>query len=206
MHTRCSQKAMPSGLSGRVRPGLPQFQTPTSGLIMYVNLRNTTMQDLPNIMTWVNDKEINYYFANRQKEISEADEVYYLNKLLQSKTDWTYSIYVSNSPPPLEGTRIPEYAGQCSINQIYEPAANGRMFIVLKKEFQGMGIGQLAIKELLVKAIEGDLHKIWLIVREDNKRAQALYLRAGFSFEGVLKDEYKIHGKYVNMVRMGIIL
>ena len=46
------------------------------------------------------------------------------------------------------------------------------------------------------------LRKVWLIVRKDNRHAQAMYLRLGFDFEGVLRDEYAVGGVYYDMVRM----
>ena len=52
---------------------------------------------------------------------------------------------------------------------------------------------------------ELDLHKLWLIVRRSNLKAQAMYLRAGFEFEGVLRDEYCVNGQFYDMVRMGIV-
>ena len=39
-------------------------------------------------------------------------------------------------------------------------------------------------------------------MRKDNRAAQAMYLRAGFDFEGVLRDEYYVGGRFYDMVRM----
>jgi diamine N-acetyltransferase len=50
-----------------------------------------------------------------------------------------------------------------------------------------------------------DLHKVWLIVRRNNRDAQAMYLKLGFEFEGVLRDEYRVHDCYHDMVRMAIL-
>ena len=49
------------------------------------------------------------------------------------------------------------------------------------------------------------LHKVWLIVREDNERAKFIYQRAGFSIEGTLCDEYFVNDKYYTMIRMAIL-
>ena len=96
--------------------------------------------------------------------------------------------------------------GQCSINQIYWPAKNGRMFIAVRKAMQGKGHGPAAIRALLDRAFgELDLEKIWLIVRKDNRAAQAMYLKLGFDFEGVLRREYKVGDRYFDMVRMAVL-
>ena len=52
---------------------------------------------------------------------------------------------------------------------------------------------------------ELDLHKLWLIVRRDNRKAQAMYLKLGFDFEGVLTDEYCVGAAWFDMVRMGLV-
>jgi diamine N-acetyltransferase len=146
-------------------------------------------------MTWVNDREVMQYFANRQTHIGEEEEAHYLRTLLASPNDRAYSVFVGE-----------EYVGQCSVNAIYWPARNGRLFIVIRREAQGHGYGPAAVRALLDLAWRQlDLHKLWLIVRRDNRSAQAMYLKLGFDFEGVLKDEYCVNGRYFDMVRMAIL-
>ncbi|MBI5515142.1 MAG: GNAT family N-acetyltransferase [Deltaproteobacteria bacterium] len=160
-----------------------------------LRLEALSLEHLPGVMSWVNDREVMQYFANRQTPISEDEERAYLVKLLGSSTDRAFSIF--------DGAR---YLGQCSLNQIYWPARNARLFIALRSDCQGEGYGPAALKALLALAWGTiDLHKVWLIVREDNRSAQAMYLKLGFSFEGVLRDEYFVLGRYHDMVRMAIV-
>lgn len=160
-----------------------------------ITLRPLMMNHLDHVMTWVNDREVMQYFANRQRDITREEEANYLEAIMSSKTDRVYSIFNDG-----------EYVGQCSINQIYWPAKNGRLFVVIKKDAHGHGYGPEAIKQLLKLAwTELGLHKVWLIVRQDNRHAQAMYLNLGFNFEGLLRDEYLVGGKFYDMVRMGII-
>ena len=160
-----------------------------------VRLEPLRLEHLPLVMTWVNDHEVMQYFANRQDNITEEQERVFLQKLLASPTDRAWSIFAGD-----------EYAGQCSLNQIYRPAANARGFIALRRDMQGRGIGRTALALLLQKAwTELDLHKVWLIVRRDNRRGQSLYLSLGFEFEGVLRDEYCVAGTFYDMVRMGAL-
>lgn len=160
-----------------------------------VSLVPTTIEHVPHVMTWVNDLEVMQYFALRQSEISEDDERRYLTSMLGSKNDRLFSAFAGS-----------DYVGQCSVNQIYWPARNGRVFLVVRKAMQGKGYGAAMLEALVARAFgELDLHKLWLIVRRDNKSSQAMYLRAGFEFEGVLRDEYCVNGRYFDMVRMGIV-
>lgn len=160
-----------------------------------VRLEPLAMEHLPHVMTWVNDREVMQYFATRQTEISEAEERAYLASLLASRSDRAYSIFAGDA-----------YVGQCSINQIYWPAKNGRVFLAITRAAQHRGYGTAALRALIARAWDDlDLHKLWLIVRRDNRPAQAMYLKLGFDFEGVLKDEYCVGGRYFDMVRMGLL-
>jgi RimJ/RimL family protein N-acetyltransferase len=160
-----------------------------------LRLEPLAVEHLPHVMTWVNDREVMQYFANRQTHITEEEEARYLQSLISSTNDKAYSVF--------DGS---EYVGQCSINAIYWPARNGRLFIVIRRDAQGHGYGPAAIRALLDLAWHQlNLHKLWLIVRRDNRDAQAMYLKLGFDFEGVLKDEYCVNDRYFDMVRMGIV-
>jgi RimJ/RimL family protein N-acetyltransferase len=162
-----------------------------------VRLVPLTVDHLPHVMTWVNDLEVMQYFAQRQTQIEQEEERRYLESLVASETDRAFSVFTSDGD---------EYVGQCSVNQIYWPARNGRVFLVVKTSMQGRGFGPQMLDGLIARAFgEMDLHKLWLIVRRDNRRAQAMYLRAGFEFEGTLRDEYCVKGKFFDMVRMGIL-
>lgn len=149
-------------------------------------------------MTWVNDHEVMQYFANRQSDISAADELRYLEGLARSPNDRVYSVFTEEPGDPSE-----RYVGQVSLNQIYWPAKNARLFAVVRKEQQGRGLGTASVLALMNLAFgELGLRKVWLIVRRDNRHAQAMYLRLGFDFEGVLREEYCVGDRFYDMVRM----
>ncbi|MCA9607477.1 MAG: GNAT family N-acetyltransferase [Myxococcales bacterium] len=157
-----------------------------------VELRPLEVSHLPHVMTWVNDREVMQYFANRQTEITEEEERGYLEHLIASKTDRAFSIFAGD-----------RYVGQCSVNQIYWPARNGRVFLVIRASEQKKGFGHAALSALIDQSFgELGLHKLWLIVRRDNRAAQAMYLKLGFDFEGVLRDEYFVKDRFFDMVRM----
>lgn len=165
-----------------------------------VRLDPLALDHLPHVMTWVNDRDVMQYFAQRQERITEDEEKKYLDSLIASKSDRAFSIFTGDGHD--EGA----YVGQCSVNQIYWPARNGRVFLVVRKAMQGKGFGSKALTALVERAFEEmNLHKLWLIVRRDNRSAQAMYLRAGFEFEGMLRDEYCVQGRFFDMVRMAIL-
>lgn len=78
--------------------------------------------------------------------------------------------------------------------------------LIADKEARGKGYGKSAIKQLLEIAFNQlKLHKVWLVVFEENEKARGLYRKCGFQEEGILKDEYFVKGKYHDMARMAII-
>src|SRR5262245_23817354 len=154
-----------------------------------------SVENLGGVMTWVNDREVMQYFANRQTDVTPEEERRYLEMLIASKNDRAWSVYAGD-----------DYVGQTSINQIYWPARNGRVFLVVRKAMQHRGHGTAMLRGLMRLAWEDlDLTKLWLIVRKDNRPAQAMYLEQGFDFEGVLRDEYHVGGRFHDMVRMAVL-
>jgi RimJ/RimL family protein N-acetyltransferase len=164
--------------------------------VMDLHLEPLSESHLPLVMQWVNDREVMQYFASHQSTITEEAEREYIRSLLASGNDCVYSIFDGDT-----------YVGQCSLNAIYRPARHARLFVVILKKHQGRGYGPAAIRTLLnIARDQLRLHKVWLIVRKDNLSAQAKYLKLGFEFEGVLRDEYAVGGRYYDMVRMGNII
>jgi RimJ/RimL family protein N-acetyltransferase len=163
-----------------------------------VRVRAATMADLDHIMTWINDPEVVATIANIRSPVSRAEEEAWLRRTLEGQNDRLYSI---------EDVATGAYVGQGGIHQIYWPARNARLAMIVKKEFQGRGYGRNATRELLKKGFdELKLHKLWCIVREDNPKTVGLYRdRLGFRQEGRLIDEYAIGGRYHTMLRLAIL-
>lgn len=160
-------------------------------------------RDLTHVMSWVNDPSVMGYFANHEKPISPDDELRYLTTLAVSNTDRVFSVFDDDGTDDGDGGR---YLGQCSINQIHWPSKNGRIFLALCANAQGKGYAPRILAALIDQAKGLDLHKLWLIVREESTRAIAKYEKVGFVREGLLRDHYRVHGVYYNMVQMGLIL
>ncbi len=75
-----------------------------------LRLEPLAVEHLPHVMTWVNDREVMQYFANRQTHIGEEEEARYLKTLLASSNDRAFSVFDGD-----------HYVGQCSVNAIYWP-------------------------------------------------------------------------------------
>jgi len=49
------------------------------------------------------------------------------------------------------------------------------------------------------------LNKIWLTVHSENQSAIKCYERLGFQLEGTLRDEFKLRGRLVPALYMGLL-
>lgn len=87
-----------------------------------------SVDHVPLVMSWVNDREVTQYFANLQAAVTEEEERRFVAALVASEEDRAFSIFDGE-----------DYLGQCSINKIYWPARNGRVFIALRRDVQGRG-------------------------------------------------------------------
>ena len=147
---------------------------------------------LDHIMTWVNDPEVTFYFAQLGKQITRDEEAEMVARLMASETDHVFSIFAGAT-----------YLGQIGISKIYWPAKNGRIGIMLPRHAWGRGIAKAAA-QLLIRRAFGPLglHKLWVIIRADNAKSLHLWESLGFRREGHLRDEYYVNDRYYDMVRL----
>ena len=164
---------------------------------MKAKLRPLEMNDLDNVMSWVNNPDVIGNFQNFKMPISRANEAKYLETLLASENDKVFAIEAEDG----------KYIGDIGIHQIHWPSRNGRIALIIgNKDYWGKGYAQSAMQEIERLGFEQyNLHKLWLIVWEENKKARHIYQKAGFKEEGVLRDEYFHNGKFHNMIRMSML-
>ena len=83
----------------------------------------------------------------------------------------------------------------------------GDFGITVQKAFWGFGIGNVLMDALIDWATASTvIKKINLKVRTDNQRAIQLYLKKGFTVEGVMKMENFVDGKYYDIMLMALIV
>jgi len=168
-------------------------------LIKYeqTRIRPLSINDIDNLMTWINDPEIVHRYAYFTKPISRKEELKWLKTKIESKTDFFYAI--ENS----KGT----YVGNVAIEKIHWPAKHGRLSITIgNKKERGKGHAFRAINLVLNKAFnELGLHRVYLIVTTENLKAQHIFKKCGFKIEGLLREHYIIDEQFVDMYIMGIL-
>ncbi|MFT4624024.1 MAG: RimJ/RimL family protein N-acetyltransferase [Myxococcota bacterium] len=162
---------------------------------MTIRLEPLSLDHLDGVMTWVNDPEVTFYFARIGEPITRAAERTYLEGLLASTTDRVWSIFDDDA-----------YLGQIGLSNLYWPARNGRLGVMLARHAWGRGVAKQAAKLLLTEAFGAlNLHKVWLIVRSDNAKGLGLWTGVGFRCEGILRDEYHVHDRFYDMVRLAMV-
>lgn len=60
--------------------------------------------------------------------------------------------------------------------------------LVVAAHRRGRGLGGSALRAVVGRAFSSGAHRVWLDVKEANRRAQARYAGAGFTREGLLRD------------------
>ena len=77
--------------------------------------------------------------------------------------------------------------------------------IIIDPACQGLGYGEKATRMALDYAFQVlNLHKIYLVVDRENKKALHIYEKVGFEHEGVLRQEFFSNGAYRDAARMCI--
>jgi len=171
------------------------------GEMSKTSIKPLAKKDIPwlldETMKYVNDTEVTKNFAKFDHRFTRNYERAYLTRLLASKADKVFAIENGKH----------EYIGTIGLHQIYWPAKNARLGIIIgnKKEW-GKGHAQRAIALLLNIAFKKmKLNKVWVICYVTNHRMKHIMEKMGFVEEGILREEYFHKDHYHDMVRLSLL-
>jgi diamine N-acetyltransferase len=78
--------------------------------------------------------------------------------------------------------------------------------IIVPPEHEGKGYAKEAFRRGVQYAFETlNLHKVYLFVDKDNKKAVHIYEKAGFIQEGIMQEQFYTKGEYHDAVFMGLL-
>ena len=98
-----------------------------------------------------------------------------------------------------------ENAGLVELVEIDHVHRRAEFQLIIAPEHQGKGLATKATRSAMDYGFSVlDLHKIYLIVDVENKRAIHVYQKLGFVEEGRLVEEFFINGGYRDVTRMYI--
>jgi len=136
--------------------------------------------DFPFFVSWLNDPEVIVYLSMRRVITPEGEEEWY-ERVRKDPHTRQFSIIAL----PEE-----EIIGVTGLDRIdpYDGSATFGIFLG-KKEYWGKGYGTEATSLMLDYAFNClNLHHVWLIVKDFNKRAIKCYKKVGFKEVGRLRE------------------
>jgi len=154
-----------------------------------VELIKVKSEDRVYFKKWWHDKELITLTSRNFKPLSDDDFEKYFKAMLnsnsksKSKSNHYYMIF-------FDGRVVGNVSLVKSSNGFYEV-----QIVIGEKDFWGMGIGSLALDNLLNIANKKKIKKIKLAVRSENKRAINLYKK--FNFVEYLKTKEYIYMKKI---------
>jgi RimJ/RimL family protein N-acetyltransferase len=97
--------------------------------------------------------------------------------------------------------------GWCDIRREFFPsrAHRGTLGMGLLPAWRGRGVGRRLLEATLAQARRSGFKRIELDVHADNPRAIALYEKAGFVREGIVRDASLIDGVFRDAILMAIV-
>lgn len=166
-----------------------------------VRLEPLQADHLDHVMTWVNDRRVMRFFANRQTDISREDEARFIANI-DHGVDHVFSIF--HDVPDGKGYTRPEYVGQCALHVDFK-ANEGRLFVAIAFDHQGHGYASEAVRKLLDYGWDAlQIARVTLLVRVDNYHARGMYLKLGFTLGGLQKRVYKLGDEMLDMFSMSV--
>ena len=160
-----------------------------------ITLRALERADLPFIHGLNNNRSVMaYWFEEPYESLDELSDLY--EKHIHDDSERRF--IVENQDGQLIGL-----VELVEINHVHSIA---EFAIMVAPTWQGKGFARNMIRAALDYAFNIlNLHKVYLIVDEDNEKAMHLYLSVGFREEGRLVEEYFTNGRYQNVIRMYIL-
>jgi len=137
-------------------------------------LRKLNFSDKKYFAEWWRDEELLRLTSGILDKISDDEVEEYFSAILNSTDDYHFMIDVGDKT-----------VGHLSLskreNDWYET-----QIIIGNKEYRGMGYGSEAINQLIEKAQDLSISRIYLEVRPDNLRAIKAYEKCGFQKKGII--------------------
>ena len=113
--------------------------------------------------------------------------------------DVLFSIYTSGN--------YAKFIGICGLHGIRDIYHSAELrILIFDQEAIGKGLGGEAVEMLVHYGFNRlNLHRVWLGVNADNYMAVGCYRKCGFKDEGRLREDIFYHGKYSDVLRMGVL-
>jgi RimJ/RimL family protein N-acetyltransferase len=161
--------------------------------------RHLKPSDINYFQHWLFDREVIRYSQSRFHQMTSVDEV----------KEWLYQVLCDPKSFSL-GIVCPQsdaligYAGLAGLNKVDRCA---EFFIFIgHKQYWNRGIGSMVTKQILrIGFNELKLHRIFLTASSKNTAGIKVYEKAGFIYEGKMREAFFREGEYSDKMVMGIL-
>lgn len=161
-----------------------------------VTLRGVTREDLPVLLSYCNDPEVDLAAGDLPSPVSMERLEKWYQGLVEQQPVRRFAIEVDG-----------RFVGTCLLQNVNETAGHAELGITIgDKNSWGQGYGRAAIRTLLDYAFRlANLRRVWLRTHSENERAIRAYRSVGFVEEGRMREHAWLAGRYVDVVIMGIL-
>lgn len=165
--------------------------------VKHVKLAPFTLEDLPLLFDWINDRE-QVLFNAPYKPVHWGQHQAWFESIQQRKDMVVFGIRL------LEGNKL---IGSCQLHSINSVHRTAELQIRIGEvEERGHGFGTQAVQLLLDFAFKDlNLRRVYLHVFANNIPAIRIYEKKGFKNEGLLRQAAYVDGAYMDVMVMGIL-
>ncbi len=158
-------------------------------------LRAVERSDLPNFARWLNDETVLQYFG-QVLPLSLDQEEHWYESMLQDSSACAFSV-------EFEG----EHVGGAGFNRMQARHRNAEVGLFIGiPSLWGRGLGSDVMRTLLRYGFQQlNLHRIYLRVFYENRRAVRMYEKLGFQHEGRWRQAEFRSGRYHDILWMGLL-
>lgn len=165
--------------------------------VKHVKLAPFTLEDLPLLFNWINDRE-QVLFNAPYKPVHWGQHQAWFESIQQRKDMVVFGIRL------LEGNKL---IGSCQLHSINSVHRSAELQIRIGEvEERGHGFGTQTVQLLLDFAFKDlNLRRVYLHVFANNIPAIRIYEKNGFKSEGLLRQAAYVDGAYMDVMVMGIL-
>lgn len=164
---------------------------------IYIDLRPVVAADLALLRQWERDVRIADALGTRASAFDSRETVEQeLDRLLRSPRVKLLAIHNKDG----------QVVGFLRLNDLDLVTRKATIRVFVAPDYQGRGLGTDALRTLASFCFrEMGLHRLGLVVREDNVGALRLYERLGFIVEGRERDAIWAGGHWVSFLHLGLL-
>ena len=167
----------------------------------YLIIRGAHEDDAKYLLEVYNPEITKNFWFFKNKAFTLENEKKYLKRMRRSSVDKLWLILLRRK---LGSDKV---IGTIGLHEIDNRLKTARLGIIIwNKIFQHRGYGIKAITAILTHAFtELNIEKIYITVLAKNYGNNKFYQRIGFVKEGILRKEYLLGKKRLNMIRMSLL-